>query len=111
MTIEVYTFNRDKIYLYGPHHKLLKKYIGTNRWHPVSERSIKEHRGYGFPNYTVITVGGIAEIFEQKRPGDILYITDDARLRQMIEGRVEEGPGSGLDIGHSVKSKNREDHE
>jgi hypothetical protein len=31
----------------------------------------------GYPNYTAVTVDGITEILEQRRPEDILYVTDD----------------------------------
>jgi hypothetical protein len=31
----------------------------------------------GYPNYAVVTVDGITEILEQRRPEDILYVTDD----------------------------------
>jgi hypothetical protein len=31
----------------------------------------------GYPNYAVVTVDGITEILEQRRPEDVLYVTDD----------------------------------
>jgi hypothetical protein len=31
----------------------------------------------GYPNYTAVTVGGITEILQQRKPEDILYVTDD----------------------------------
>jgi hypothetical protein len=31
----------------------------------------------GYPNYAVVTVDGITEILEQRKPEDILYVTDD----------------------------------
>ena len=31
----------------------------------------------GYPNYAVVTVDGITEILEQRRPEDILYVTDN----------------------------------
>ena len=34
----------------------------------------------GYPNYTAVTVGGITEILEQKKPEDILYVTDDSAV-------------------------------
>ena len=34
----------------------------------------------GYPNYAVVTVDGITEILEQKKPEDILYVADDPAL-------------------------------
>jgi hypothetical protein len=31
----------------------------------------------GYPEYEAVTFNGITEIFEQRRPEDVLYITDD----------------------------------
>ena len=31
----------------------------------------------GYPNYAAVTVDGITEILEQRRPEDVLYVTDD----------------------------------
>jgi hypothetical protein len=39
-------------------------------------------RGFppGYPNYAVVTVNGVTEILEQKRPEDILYVTDEPAI-------------------------------
>jgi len=69
-----------KMTVYGPppERKKLMEKAGKERWHPLSE---KEHDNK-YPNYTIITVDGIEEVFEQKQAGDILYITDDPKLRR-----------------------------
>ena len=91
MTITLYfrPFLRyvDKMIIYdlGPGHKELLKKVGTERWHPCTERQFEEKKtGAVYPNYSIVTVDGIEEIFEQREPGDILYITDDPQLRRTL---------------------------
>ncbi|HUK57107.1 MAG TPA: hypothetical protein VLY20_10660 [Nitrospiria bacterium] len=78
----------DKMVIYdlGPGHKELLKKIGTERWHPCTARQFEEKKtGAVYPNYSIVTVDGIEEIFEQRVPGNILYITDDPQLRHTID--------------------------
>jgi len=68
-----------KMVLYGPfpeHNKLIEK-KGTVRWHPVSEGKYDV-----YPNYSIITVDGIEEVFVQRKRNDILYISDDPKLKK-----------------------------
>jgi hypothetical protein len=39
----------------------------------------------GYPNYDVITVYGITEIMEQRKPEPILYVTDDPAVWKQYE--------------------------
>lgn len=74
-----YTFKKVKITVSGPapEHKVLMVKIGTNRWHPITERKFKEQRsGAVYPNYSIITVDGTEEIFEQKGLEPMLYLVD-----------------------------------
>jgi hypothetical protein len=34
----------------------------------------------GYPKYIVVVVGGMTEIFEQTKPGDILFVTDNIAI-------------------------------
>ena len=72
--------SRAVVVVYGPapERKTLMKKVGKERWHPLSE---KEHDNK-YPNYSIITIDGIDEVFEQRRleDGDILYITDDPNI-------------------------------
>lgn len=72
-----------KLIVYGPppERKKIMEKAGKERWHPISE--IEYDKKY--PNYTIITVDGIDEVFEKKQPGDILYITDDPRIISSIQ--------------------------
>ena len=91
VTLRFYThtfLNKVKIDVHGPlpEHKKLMEKIGTVRWHPFSEQQFKEQRGYGvYPNYSIIVVDHIEEIFEQRCKGDILTITDDPKLTQALK--------------------------
>ena len=80
MEITYYTGGKAKIVVRGPlpERKILAEKIGTVRWHPMSEPKRNEVTKY--PSYDVITVDGVDEIFEQKAPGNILYVCDDPRI-------------------------------
>ena len=59
-----------------PEHKVLSEKIGTKRMHPLSQQL-----GYDkYPLYSIISVDGIDEVFEQRRPEAIFYISDDPKL-------------------------------
>jgi hypothetical protein len=82
MTITIYSTpiggSKAKMIIYGPppERKKLIEMAGRERWHPFSEKDYDKK----YPNYSIITVNGGDEVFEQKQPGDILYITDDPKL-------------------------------
>lgn len=92
MTVTFYTHpifkNKVKMVLYGPlpdRKKLMEK-IGDSQWHPFTEQQFKEQKKYGvYPNYSIITVDGIAEVFEQRKQEDILYITDDPQITSILK--------------------------
>jgi hypothetical protein len=79
-------FCKDSVItLYGPppHNKEIMKKAGKQRWHPLSDRDrYNKYPNTGYPNYSIITVEGTDEVFEQRRreDGDILYITDDPNI-------------------------------
>jgi hypothetical protein len=79
ITIYVVPFGgRAKVVVYGPapDSKLLIEKGGKERWHPLSEKEYDNK----YPNYTIITIDGIEEVFEQRQRGNILYITDDPTI-------------------------------
>ncbi len=87
VTITIYSspFGGDntKIIIYGPspERKKLMEKAGTERWHHLS----KNDNDKKYPNYTIITVDGIEEVFEQRQPGNILYISDDPKVRSKLK--------------------------
>lgn len=86
MTITVYThplFSKVKIIIRGPapEYKVLAKEIGTDRWHPLTEQ-----QGYNtYPNYSIISVDEVEEVYEQRRPEPFLHITDDPKLTDVLK--------------------------
>jgi hypothetical protein len=74
--------SKVKMTLYGPppERKELAEKAGTKRWHPLTEEKLKEKSTrLNYPEYSIITVDGQEEVFEQKGREDILYITDDPK--------------------------------
>lgn len=84
MAINLYTNlfligqSNTQIIIYGPppERKKIIEIPGRVRWHPFSEKDYDTK----YPSYIIITVNGCDEVFEKKRPGDILYITDDPKV-------------------------------
>jgi hypothetical protein len=82
VTIDFYTApssTRVKMTLYGPppECKKLDEKAGRSRWHPETEQKSGGKEGYAiFPSYTIISIDGLEEVFEQKRLENLLYVTD-----------------------------------
>ena len=89
MTLTFYThpfFSKVKMVVQGPapERKILLKKIGTHRWHPLTEK-----QGYDkYPTYSIISVAGVEEVFEQRQLEPILYITDDPKLTEAIKQKT-----------------------
>ena len=67
----------------APDFKTLSVKIGTIRKHPVIVNKIDPE--VGIPNYSIITVDGIEEVFEQRRKDDVLYISDDPKFTNALK--------------------------
>lgn len=87
VTIDVYTSlcpfcNNTVTILHGPlpDNKVIMKKAGKQRWHPLSDIRYNKYPSNSYPNYTIITIDGIDEVFEQRHAGNILYITDDPNI-------------------------------
>ena len=95
MTINLYTkvlpfTNNVVVTIYGPipDNKVVMKKAGKERWHPYTLRQFKEKGSYDVcPTYQIITIDNVEEVFEHKceGEGDILYITDDPKLRDGLK--------------------------
>ncbi|HMK44653.1 MAG TPA: hypothetical protein VK445_11010, partial [Dissulfurispiraceae bacterium] len=69
--------------VYGPAplHRKLQVVTGKFHWHPKTKQ-----QGYDkFPQYFIVRVDGLDEVFEQRRRDDILYITDDPKEMATIK--------------------------
>ncbi|OPY76595.1 MAG: hypothetical protein A4E63_00041 [Syntrophorhabdus sp. PtaU1.Bin050] len=63
-----------------PPKRILNERIGSKRIHPLTEQM-----GYDkYPLYSIVTVDGIEEAFEQRRPEPILFITDDPKVTSAL---------------------------
>jgi len=80
VTITIYSnpiSDRARIIVYTPipEHKILYDEAGSFRWHPLTEKQFKKEKRYDmYPQYMIIKINNIEEIFEQKTKGDILYV-------------------------------------
>ena len=65
----------------GPEHKVLSEKVGPKIMHPLTEQ-----QGYDkYPLYAIITVDGVEEVFEQRRPEAIFYISDDPKYTSALK--------------------------
>jgi len=88
VTIDLYSSplpfcNNVVISLYGPSpaNELIMKKAGKMRRHPLSdENRYNKYPRNTFPNYSIITVDEVNEVFEQRAMNAILYITDDPNI-------------------------------
>ena len=95
MTIDLYTnvipfTNNAVVTIYGPinDNKVIMKKAGKERWHPYTLQQFKEKKSYDVcPSYSIVKIDDIEEVFEHrcKGEGDILYITDDPKLREGLK--------------------------
>jgi hypothetical protein len=47
----------------------------------MTEREYRREGGYAiYPKYVIITIDGQEEVFEQRKPEDILYVSDDPKI-------------------------------
>ena len=83
MTITYYTFGYVKMVLRGPapDNKVIMEVVGKDRWHPLTKK-----QGYNvFPSYSITSVGGVEEVFEQRERGNILHISDDPKITAVLK--------------------------
>ena len=61
--------------------KTLEKVYGKDKCgKPLQLKNPPQGFQSGYPNYEIDAVNGITEIFEQRKPEDILYVTDDPAI-------------------------------
>ena len=83
MTITYYTFGYVKMVVRGPapDNKVIMEVVGKDRWHPLTKK-----QGYTvFPSYSIHSVDGVEEVFEQRERNNILYISDDPEITAVLE--------------------------
>jgi hypothetical protein len=66
--------------------QIIEKYNGRVRCNkPFQLKSLPQGFPSGYPNYEAVTVNGITEIMEQRKPEPILYVTDDTAVWKQYE--------------------------
>lgn len=94
ITVEItlYTFDRAKIVVRGlpPETQVLQEVTGKYRWHTFTEKQFIEKGSYAiYPNYSIINVDGVDEIFEQKRLEPLLYVADSNTKLQINRHKLD----------------------
>ena len=80
LTISYYTTlsgGNAQFTLLDKSNRAIEKTSGKDRCGKPFELENLAQSASGYPKYDAITVNGITEIFEQRKPEDILYVTDD----------------------------------
>ncbi len=60
--------------------KTLEKVYGKDECGALQLKSPPQGAPSRYPGYEVISIGGLTEIFEQRRPEDIMYVTDEPAI-------------------------------
>jgi hypothetical protein len=96
LTVEFYYYlsppiwkNNFRAILLGPppNYTKLEQKTGQNRLHPAMVKKQNMYGGFNpndYPMMTIDTIDDISEIIEQRKVGDILYISDDPELIKAI---------------------------
>ena len=90
ITVTITTYSsplgfKTRIVIHGPapDFKVLMDKVGTKRMHPYTEQ-----RGYfQYPLYAIISIAGTEEVYEQRRPEPIFYISDDPSLQHALKNQ------------------------
>jgi hypothetical protein len=65
----------------GPEYKVLSEKIGHKRQHPLSEKQNYNE----YPHCAIIAVNEVEEVFEQRRPEAIFYVSDDPKYTSVLK--------------------------
>jgi hypothetical protein len=74
---------RAEVLIYGPapERKVLLDKTVKMRVHPLSDKTkYNKYPATGYPNYSIININGVDEVFEKKDGSVMLYITDDPNI-------------------------------
>ncbi len=74
---------RAEVLIYGPapERKVLLDKTVKMRVHPLSDKTkFNKYPSTGYPNYSIININGVDEVFEKRDGGVMLYITDDPNI-------------------------------
>ena len=73
-------------YLIGPppERKKLEKKYGVEKWHPGSEKKYYAKDDH-YPNFNIVTVGGVTELIEHRHMAPIFHVSDDPEMKRYIK--------------------------
>jgi hypothetical protein len=79
----IFILSKDKLIVRGPapEHKVIQEIVATWRTHPLT----KEQSWDVYPIYSILSVNGVEEVFEQREPKNILYVSDDPRVTAVLK--------------------------
>ena len=87
-TVDFYTLGQAKFILRDKNGRKIGMVTGHQKGNPLHLRETPPGREPRFPSYVLIVMNGVTEIMEQRRPEDILYVTDDPGIREeLLAGR------------------------
>jgi hypothetical protein len=66
--------------------KKLTTVTGKTKGDPIYLRTTPQAPAPRYPVYELIVINGVTEIMEHRRPGDIIYVTDDPVIREELLG-------------------------
>lgn len=87
-TVDFYTLGQAKFILRDKGGRKIGMVTGHQKGNPLHLRTPPQGYEPRYPVYVLIVIDGETEIMEQRRPEDILYVTDDPGIREeLLAGR------------------------
>jgi hypothetical protein len=83
-TVDYYTLGQAKFILRDKNGGKIGMVTGHIKGNPLHLRATPPGREPRYPVYVLIVINGVTEIMEHRRPGDIIYVTDDPAVRNEL---------------------------
>ena len=83
-TVDFYTLGKAKFILRDKNGRKIGMVTGYLNGRPLYLRATPPGREPRYPVYVLIVINGVTEIMEHRRPGDIIYVTDDPAVRNEL---------------------------
>ena len=83
-TVDFYTSDQAKFILRDKNGREIGMVTGHIKGNPLHLRTSPQGHEPRYPVYVLIVINGVTEIMEHRRPGDIIYVTDDPGIREEL---------------------------
>ena len=83
-TVDYYTLGQAKFILRDKNGREIGMVTGHIKGNPLHLRTSPQGHEPRYPVYVLIVINGVTEIMEHRRPGDIIYVTDDPGIREEL---------------------------